>query len=195
MKLYRAEFLLKVDFDVQNHELSRDKIFEMFFRLSEFLDFIKTLSKSLTKKAREIASKVLAKVAEIMQEEDNKVGIVNAFEQTIMPDGTTIVLFFCHGTFVFGLSRTTGYHCMHTQLQNHLDKHATSLLPKPLEKEERPILCKNACGATWKHTNLKSYRKHHLVCWYNRTRLLQTFFLFSLALFQLAVRSLLLTIA
>jgi hypothetical protein len=40
MKLYRAEFLLKVDFDVQDHELSRDSIFEMFFQALNLERFV-----------------------------------------------------------------------------------------------------------------------------------------------------------
>ena len=40
MKLYRAEFLLKVDFDVSDSELSRDSIFEMFFQALNLERFV-----------------------------------------------------------------------------------------------------------------------------------------------------------
>ena len=40
MKLYRAEFLLKVDFDVRDQELSRDSIFEMFFQALNLERFV-----------------------------------------------------------------------------------------------------------------------------------------------------------
>ena len=40
MKLYRAEFLLKVDFDVSDSELSRDGIFEMFFQALNLERFV-----------------------------------------------------------------------------------------------------------------------------------------------------------
>ena len=39
-KSYRAEFLLKVDFDVSDIELSRDSIFEMFFQALNLERFV-----------------------------------------------------------------------------------------------------------------------------------------------------------
>ena len=40
MKLYRAEFLLKVDFDVSDTELTREGIFDMFFQALNLERFI-----------------------------------------------------------------------------------------------------------------------------------------------------------
>ena len=40
MKLYRAEFLLKVDFDVSDTELTREGIFDLFFQALNLEQFI-----------------------------------------------------------------------------------------------------------------------------------------------------------
>ena len=40
MKLYRAEFLLKVDFDVSDTELTREGIFDLFFQALNLEQFV-----------------------------------------------------------------------------------------------------------------------------------------------------------